>query len=159
MSGAGTSPAGCYPAGFGTPTAAPLPGGGVFLDANGIQQTGRAIDLRTGRYTYDAYGNSVGVATVRQLVQVAVKTLFNSSAVQGLGIRLSDLKDITSNYDKQLDVVVRDALADLVARKLVAVVDVTAQRFGAPGVQTGVYGHVRFRDLTTGLEDSLPLTT
>jgi len=159
MSGIGVGPAGMFPAGMGEPDLAPVPGGGVFLDAQGVQQTGRAIDLHTGRYTYDAYGNCVGTSTMRQLVQIAVTTVLNSSAVTGLGHRLRDLKDIGANYEKDLDVIVREALADLVARNLITVLDVTAVRFGATGVRTGVYGHARFRDLTTGLEDTAPLTT
>lgn len=147
--GFGMSPLGSAPYGWGSPAGAPVQGGIVFPDSTGTKSLDcRGINQSTGRYDFDSYGRIKGQASVPQLVQLALKTVLQSSAVRTLGTDWNALKDIGDNFAKQFDGAVRAALNSLVTQKLVAILDITSQRINT----TAVFGRVRWQDLTTTLE-------
>jgi len=154
MSGAGIQPAGRSPAGVGTPAQAPFVAGVPLRDPNAqgngaASLAGRLIDPFTRQYVIDAGGRSLGMSETRQLVQLACQTTRGSSAVKELGNDMFTVDRITDSFAQRVQAVYRNALADLVNRKLIAIVsiDVTANVNGSP---TRAFVLLKWRDLTTG---------
>lgn len=149
--GAGLAPAGVSPAGYGTPSTTTGPATNVLPDyVTGDTQTGRAIDPVNKTYTLTTDGRIQGVGTVQQLVQVALSTMFNSSAVVGLGLNVASVQEKGSDFQRQVATMVASALADLVRRKLVQIIDVRVDDL--PAKPDGAWAVVLWRDLTTGQE-------
>jgi hypothetical protein len=157
--GAGASPAGSSPAGSGTPAQAPAPSGAIFQDpVTGKQLDGRLINPQTRRYQFGTTGRVQGQLSVPQLVQIALTNVLGSAADPTVGQTFSQIQDIGPNFAQQVTARVQLALADLINRKLVALlsVDVTAGNAGL--------NRVRWRDLTvpgnspgSGTENTTPL--
>lgn len=150
MSGSGIQPAGRSPAGVGTPGTAASNVGVVLRDGNsGLPQAGRYIDANSRQYVFDASGRTLGTTETRQLVALAVNTNRGSSTLQRLGSELYKVQTITDNFGRRVSDVFTDALADLVSRKLIQVVDITATQTG--GSRATIL--IRWIDLTTGTEE------
>jgi hypothetical protein len=150
--GAGFAPAGLSPAGTGTVDAAPSIASGNLIDAFGAQQSARAFDPSTGKFILNANGRVQGMPRVLQLVYLRVRTLLNSSAVKNLGLKpLGGDNDSTAlqRIRTSLDV----ALGDLVKQGLILILSVS----GYSDVPTRTRTALKFRDLTTGLEYTVPL--
>lgn len=147
--GVGLAPAGVSVAGFGQVDAAPVPPKTLLVDTyNGQQDNARRIDPYTKGYVMDAQGRIAGMNGVQQLVYLAVATVRNSSALNNFGNPAGSVRKIGTNVVSQLQDAYRLALKDLTDRKLISIDDitVTSPKLGAEMV------NVRWRDLTTGLE-------
>lgn len=154
MAGAGIQPAGTTPAGTGSLTLAVAPGGSVLRDPNtSLQQGGRFIDPITRQYTFDSYGRSRGMSEAAQLVFLACTTSKGSAAHVTLGNELFKIDRITDNYAKRVQDIYTAALSDLVARRLISVIDITVNQVTNSPTRLLVY--VRFQDLTTGIEEQV----
>ena len=149
MSGAGTQGGGLSPAGLGDPAEGDEDNGKLFRDQySGEGLSGRLIDQRTGRYTFDSYGRILGMSTGQQKVLLAVKTDLGSSAVAELGNRLRSIQKIGVGFERELQDVYSQALARPINAGEVELISVTPQRVGT----SGAFVLVRFRDLTTDTE-------
>jgi len=150
MAGAGLQPAGLSPAGVGTPALSAIPGGVPLRDAvNNGSLACRFIDPSTKQYAFDANGRSLGMTETRQLVQLAVQTSKGRSAVKELGNEMFTVDKIGDSFVQRVQNVYQNALADLVARRLIAIVsiDVTPNVNGSP---TRAFVLLKWQDLTTG---------
>ena len=89
------------------------------------------------------------MSETKQLVQLACQTTRGSSAVKELGNDMFTVDRITDSFAQRVQAVYQNALADLVNRKLIAIVsiDVTANVNGSP---TRAFVLLKWRDLTTG---------
>lgn len=156
MSGAGKQAAGTSSSGFGTSTAA-TEFGGAFLrdDKTGRVLGARKIDPRSLDYQLDANGRALGMRDVRQMVQLALHTEYNSSAVRGFGHKLRSIDRITGNFEKRVLDVLTQALQPLIRAGLIEVLGFSEFRAGdnRNGLPRGAaYGRLRWRDLTTRKE-------
>ena len=150
--GAGACPAGSSPAGYGVPDKAFAPNNAILPGVRtGLPQSGRAIDPKTKSYYFasDGSGRLQGMATVPQLVQLALSTIKGSSAVAALGQTFSEVKEKGSDYAAQIDKRVRLAFADLIKRNLAQVQSVTVNQ--PPSNPDAGLAIVKWVDLTTGL--------
>jgi hypothetical protein len=135
--GAGLFPAGVFPAGFGQPEQAPAPATAVLPDPKtGLSLTGRLINQQTGDYVFTADGRLEGMATVQQLVLLAIDN-----------IDLSTVQQKGPNFQRALANRVQVALADLVTRGLVQILSVTVTSQGNPDAGIAI---LSWRDLTQG---------
>jgi hypothetical protein len=150
-SGAGNAPAGSSSAGYGVPDVAPNPLTGPLPDLRtGQPCTGRFLDPITKDYRFASDGRLLGMGTVPQLVQLALTTTFGSSCIPSLGQRFTLIQEKGANFSKQLTSAITNCLSDLVTRKLVQIVSVTATDPGTnPDAGLGV---LQWLDLTTGIE-------
>lgn len=153
MSGFGAAPLGTAPYGVGTPSTTAVPAGTLFKDPNSTAQfSGKLIDPRTHQYVYDpATGLPLGMTKCQQIVYLAANTVKKSSVVAGIGHELGKLETIGDDHQKRVYDAFSNALADAVRRKLITLLSVDIARVGP----SGTYTHVRFKDLTTGLEDEV----
>lgn len=146
--GAGVSPVGVGPYGFGTPATAPEPGGAVNRIANGTQEGSLAISLdqgTRGQYVFDSSGRRVGTGNVRHMVILAIATVRGTCCVLDLGNRFSETRKIYDSFVEEQRARLTEALANLVSRKLITIDSIKVEpRNGAPA-QT----HVLLTDLTT----------
>ena len=146
--GIGFAPIGGSLFGFGTPDSAAPFGNAILVEpTSGIPRDCRRIDARSRQYTFAANGSSDGMSGVQQRVLLAIATVRGSSALGAFGKAQGPQKH-SAAAAKQVDADIRLALKDLVDAKVIEIVDTNPQDFSAIGV-TDV---VRFRDLTTGLE-------
>jgi hypothetical protein len=152
MAGAGFSPAGLSPAGTGTVAPAPIVPTDNLVDATGTQQSARAFDPATGKFILNADGRVQGMPRVQQLVYLRIRTLLNSSAIVGLGLAPPPA-DNNGSALQQIQNGLENALGDLVTAGLVQIVGVT----GYSATPTQTRSQLKFRDLTTNLEYTVPL--
>lgn len=151
--GAGFAPAGSSAAGYGVPDAAPIPGIAPLPDTKtGLSQTGRFIDPVTKDYAFGPDGRLYGMATVPQLVQLAITTTRGSSAVPDLGEEFTKIQEKGPAFPRQLASSVGNCLSDLVKRKLVQVVSVVATEPSARGNPDAGIATLKWLDMTTGRE-------
>ena len=135
--GAGLSPAGFVPAGYGqvdtalAPNQVPLPD-----PKTGLSDGGRLINPRTGDYEFTTDGRLVGMPNVQQLVLLAVAN-----------IDLSSLAERPPGFLNKLTNLVATAFAPLVQQKLVRLVNVVLPPVGNPD---GALAIANWIDLTTG---------
>lgn len=147
--GAGFAPAGFAPAGYGQPDPAATPVNAILPDAlTGLPQPGRLIDPTTGSYQFTSDGRLIGVSRAQQLVQLAVRTLLNSSALSSLGVDFSKLKEQGPNFQAQVTNIVTNAFAPIVNQEIVALVAVTATQY--PNIPDRVTILIKWRDLSQG---------
>jgi hypothetical protein len=152
--GAGGSPAGTSPAGYGVidtalfSATAPLPD-----TRTGLSQGGRYINASSGDYSFGADGRLLGMPNVNQLVLLAIKTQLGSSAQPGLGLDLSSAQNKTPDFANKLTSILQNALADLVTRKLVQITSIVVPP--NPNPDSGI-AVVNWLDLTTGLPEQTP---
>jgi hypothetical protein len=139
--GAGLCPAGAAPYGFGTPDAAPIPGGRIFRNTRtGEGLTSRMLNPVTGDYDVDAYGRITGMTSGQQLVALAIRNVAEP--------RLRSIQVIGANFQRQVEEVLRVALAPIVARGLIAIVAILVERTGT----SRSFARLRWRDLSTNEE-------
>jgi hypothetical protein len=135
--GAGLFPAGLFPAGFGQPEQAGPPATALLPDpSTGQTQTGRLINQQTGDYVFTADGRLEGMATVSQLVLLAIKN-----------IDLSQIQQKGPGFERALAARVQAAVADLVTRGLVQIISVVQAATSNPDAGIAV---LTWRDLTQG---------
>lgn len=153
MSGFGNAPFGVGPYGVGTPAIAPSLQGVIYADpTTGRSLSGRLVDPGTKQYVYNSNGLAIGVSSARQVVELALRTVFNSSGVAGMGFDPTRSPEVKPDFVNQLTAAVRDALADAINRGLITLqqVDVQLQNGRPPARITA-----RFIDLVTGLPDQV----
>lgn len=143
--GAGIAPAGACPAGYGTPSPAPAPPGAPYPDpVTGLAQSGYQVGVPSGDYQWTADGRQVGCPTVRSLVQHAVTTLFNSSAVAGFGLKQpGGVKG--PGYATQVSASLSNCLSQVVALGWMEILSIVV--FDAPNPD-GTIGVMQWKDLT-----------
>jgi hypothetical protein len=155
MAGFGNQPAGSSPAGWGTPAIADVSGGTILRDtATGKRLGSRKINPTTRDYALDENGRILGEADVRHLVQMAITTLKDSSAVRSLGLSTTGMSRITGDFERRLLGAVTDAVKHLVTGGLITVLGISQYRASVSGgLREGrVYARFRWRDLTTSQE-------
>ena len=151
MAGAGLQPAGLSPAGVGTSTPS-APNAGVPLhDPNtlGVSLSGRYIDPQLRQYVFDANGRTYGMTEARQLVHMAVNTTLGRSATKDLGHEMYKVDRITDSFEQRVQNVYTNALADLVNRKLIAIVSIEVTR-NPNSSPSRAFVLLKYQDLTTG---------
>lgn len=143
--GAGLAPAGSCAAGFGTPASAATSGPNSY-------GTGAYLDPVRRDYSFDASGNRLKTGTVVQLVQLALGTVYNSSVLDGLGLKPfgpvltpAAVAAITDNHVK--------ACAHIVAQGLMRIVSIAVGSTFPGQVQVVLV----WLDLTTGREQTTTL--
>lgn len=134
---------GTMPYGVGTPNTSAGNTGKALDDGEGSQQGSRYIDPRLRAYVVNSDGRLQGMPNLRHLVLHTLLTELGSSAQVGLGLKPAGGL-IGRDLELRRDSDVRNALSDLVKRRLIEVVSVTVDRTSRP-----VLTLVRFRDLTT----------
>ncbi len=151
MAGAGIQPAGTSSAGIGAPEEGNPQDGVVFQAPDGTSDGSRYIDSQTRDYVMNANGRLNGMPNVPHLVQFAILTEINSSAVRGIGQNLKSLDRISPNFDKKVLGILTTALQPLINARLVEVVGFSSKSSSTDkGVTPGrFYGRLLWRDLTT----------
>lgn len=149
--GLGVSRLGTQPYGYGTPDGSPDPGGIPLVGPDATRPGSRKIDLVTGQYVFDDKGNSEGMPDMQQMVYLAIKTDLGSSADPTLGQDFTTIKDISANFVSRVQASYRRALSHLTSNNRIDILSIDVQRAGTSGATV----HLRWRDLTTGLEDDL----
>jgi hypothetical protein len=142
------APAGTSSAGYGVPDSSTAPINALLPDPlTGLPQTGRNINTTTGSYTFTADGRTQGMSTVQQLVQLAVRTAWRSSALGAFGLDMSKVQEQGTNFDRQLGGALALALANLTRQGLITIVNISY----LPVDNTdGVAPYLKYRDNTTG---------
>lgn len=152
--GAGLCPAGIAPAGYGVPDTVGPPASIPLPDPKtGLAQTGRFLDPTTKDYAFTSDGRLQGMPTVRQLVQLAIKTTLGSSALIDLGIDMKRIRDKADGFDQKVTSVLTDAIAPLVRQGLVQIDSVEV--FDEPNPDAAI-GILNWTDLTTGQPQPTP---
>lgn len=149
MSGAGNMPLGLGPYGLGTPAVAAPQGGATLSDHSGVQRGSRFIHPVTRDFAVDANGHKIGMNDKRQLVQLAVSTELGSASVRSLGNRLKSIVRISDNFAKQVDNVLRTALAHLTNKNTITILSIDVNRLKSQG---GAYARLRWMDPDSGDE-------
>jgi hypothetical protein len=149
--GAGSQPAGSSPAGIGSPSTAAAQGNPViFPDARtGFSQTGRSLNPITKDYVFTSDGRSQGFGTTPQRMQLALTTVFNSSAIPGFGQQFTSVREKGPNYQRQLTTFVQNAVSHLVKEKAIVLNEVDVS--DVPGKPGAAYMLVQWTDLTTSI--------
>ena len=149
--GAGLCPAGLAAAGYGVVDTGTAPLNALLPDVRtGLPRTGRAIDTVKKDYVMQSDGRLQGFDTVPQLVQLALSTALGSSAIQNLGIDWTKAQEKGSDFQRQLATIVANALAPLVAQKLVEVRAVIVSE--PPSNPDAGVGFVKWFDMTSQTE-------
>jgi hypothetical protein len=151
VSGFGNSPLGASPYGLGTPSTAAGNAGSPLTDATGAGYGSRYINPATRQYEFDANGRIKGMPDVASMVQLVVQTTLGTSAVSTLGDSPPG-GVIGRNYAQRRTQSLNDALASLVAQKLIAIVSITVDTTVRP-----ITAVVTWRDLTTQTEHELSI--
>jgi hypothetical protein len=151
--GAGGAPAGSSAAGYGVPDRAFVPNNAVLPDLRtGFSQTGRAIDPTSKSYTFTSDGRLRGLATVPQLVQLALSTIRGTATIPTLGQTFMQIQEKGSDFAGRITNAVNLALADLVKAQQVQVISVNV--YQPPSNPDAGLGWIKWKDLTTGLQDT-----
>lgn len=127
----------------------------LFLKPDGAKGNAIKIDPSTGDFVFDANGNPVGDNSVNQMVYLALKTTYNSSALLNFGIDISNIKTITSNLDLKFKLAVNAAVKHLTDRNLITIISVDVSTI--PNKPTAVQVNVKWRDQTSGEINSIKL--
>lgn len=155
-SGAGRSPAGVSPYGYGTPTTATARGGAALTGDQGKRYSGRKLDPATRQYVYDTNGRAVGESRVHQMVKLVAMTTLGSSALPDLGHDLDSIKDITANFTQRVQAVFATAYSRMVAMGLIELKEVVVSQL--PPNPVGVSRAsitVKFKNLDTNEDDEV----
>jgi len=154
--GFGYAPIGTSPSGYGVTDSANSPLNAILPDVStGLTQTGRVLNLGIGDYAFTADGRVQGMGTVPQLVQLALTTVFASSAVPTLGQRYTRVSEQGPNIVQQLTAEVTRALSDVITRNWVSLLSVVVQPI--PANPDGQKILVKWKDLTTGKTYTTPV--
>jgi hypothetical protein len=155
MPALGSTPFGLSPFGLGTPIAAADEGGVPLAQSvHAASEGAKHIDPKTRQYAFLENGRMRGMPSVPQMVQLVAQTVVGSSAVRGLGNDL-DIQDAGEDLEAVVKERWRAAYADLVRRGLIELLAVDVERYRTKGGSVLARTRIRFRDLTTGREDSL----
>lgn len=152
MAGFGIQPAGTSSAGFGSIEPINPNSGRALNDPKKVGSYGsRRIDPFTRDYVLNNDGRVDGMPNVAQLVQLAITTEFNTSAVRGMGNNLKKIDRVTANFEQVVLTTLTSALKRLVDLRLVEVLGFSSFKSGKKdGLQPGqTYGRLQWRDLTT----------
>lgn len=150
--GAGFCPAGLAAAGYGIPDTGTQPLNAMLPDLRtALQQTGRAINPLTRDYVMRTDGRLQGVATVSQLVQIALTTQLGTSALATLGIDMQSAREKGSDFQRQMATLVAGALSQLVQQGLVQLNAVIVSE--PPSNPDGGIAIVKWTDLTNLTEN------
>lgn len=151
--GAGAAPAGTSAAGYGVPDAAFAPVNAILPAVRtGLPQTGRAIDPASKSYVMQVDGRLQGMATVPQLVGLAVTTIRGSSCLPTLGQTFSQIQEKGTNFVQQVTAAIQTALAGLIANKQVSLGVVSIVQ--SPTTPDTAIVQFTWTDLTTGLQST-----
>ena len=146
--GAGFCPAGFAPAGFGTPTVAAINIQSPLPDAfTGQPLTGRYIDYTVGDYVFSPDGRIAGMATVQQLVLLA---LLDGNILSGLDRKFP-------NYQRTVANRVQTALSPIIVKGWCQLLGVTITDPSNNPDATAVY--VKWKDLTLTAPNAQPQLT
>jgi hypothetical protein len=112
------------PYGFGTPAVAPFPGGSVNRSvATGRQLGSLALSIQVGvsagQYIFDEFGRRTGMPDAQHMVILALRTIKGSSVDPELGQNFGEIRKITDSFQQDMQSRVEEALAALVAQKLI----------------------------------------
>jgi hypothetical protein len=125
--GFGFSPFGTSPLGFG---AVPTPNSTtakLLVKEDGTRGNAAYIDPATGDYVIDDAGQKRGADSVPMMVQLALLTVKDSSAVIGFGLEpFGGL--FSTDVDRKVDASARAALSHMTKRKLISIQGVTFTR-------------------------------
>jgi len=150
--GLGAAPFGSSLYGYGSIDVGIVPAAGNYIDpVTGQPVDTRFIQQKTKTYVFDSQGRISGMRSVYQLVQLAVMTVKNSSAIAGFGSSISQIQTIDQNTQQRVEDAYRDCLSALTTSKLIAIVSILVQRVNT----SGLFVQLNFVDLTTGLQQSL----
>jgi hypothetical protein len=148
--GLGSAPLGLAPYGYGMPAVAPIPGGAVYQDEQGITRGGRKLSREpatAGQYVYNSLGRAEGMPDVQQMMTLAVLTVRGSSIAKRLGSRFFEARYVTPNLQQEQEANVTEAFQDLVSKGLVTIDEVIVE----PGNGMPTLTRIRATDLSTGL--------
>lgn len=144
--GIGFAPIGTSLWGYGTVDIANSSSTNVLKKTDGTQGAVALIDPKTRDYVLDDTGQKVGVDSVPHMVDLALSTVRDSSAVQEFGLDLSNLNIFSANAQRLADAAVRVCLKNLTDSKLVSIQSVSLDK--DPSQDRGLI-LVRWVDLTT----------
>jgi hypothetical protein len=109
-----------------------------FLDDNGKVQNARFIDPNSGDYVFKN-GYKKGGNDIEQQVYLALATVKNTSTQYNLGQTFSRLQVISSNFQKQVETRVSEALLDLTSSNKITLDRVKIIKKGVGEVQFIIY--------------------
>ena len=139
MRGLGTSPIGTASVGLAVPERAPER---TAVTSLGYPVSPR-LDPATRAIVLDRFGTPELADGTEQRVLIALSMDLGSSAVRTLGNTLSSIKTIGDNFDKRIDLTVREALDSMVVSREIRILSVEPQRVG----QTGIFARVTWAKL------------
>ena len=147
--GLGACPAGSSLLGFGTPATTPSRQARILVRDDGSTGSVVRIDPSSGDYVLDDHGNKLGDSAARQKVQLALRTMRGSSAVDTMGIEAPGgiIRDDTEDRNRLAVVAALKAMLDAGEIELI---DVITTRIGGPAVEI----EVRWRELPNGRAES-----
>jgi hypothetical protein len=134
--------------GFGQPAQAPVPTGGIYLDAQGQQHGGRELSLARdtrGQYVYGSDGRARGMIDVHQLVILAARTVLGSSVSPTLGQKFGEVRYVSDTFAQDQRGRVEEAFGELVRAGLIRIDSIEVDPDGGLPARTVV----RMTDLTT----------
>lgn len=155
MSGFGLQPMGVGPFGVGTPATASETAGTPQNDESLQSKSARYIDPITRQYAFDANGRMRGMGAVPQKVQLIAATVLGSSAVRELGNDIHEIEDAGDDLEVQIRTRWERAYAGMVRAKEIAILAIEIARFSNAGGRVGAKTRIRYRDLTTGIEQTV----
>ena len=136
--GFGYSAFGTTPFGFGAVPASDSTTAQLFVKPDGTRGNAPLIDSIKRDYVLDATtGIKVGADSVPMMVEFALFTLKNSSAVLGFGLEAPNGL-FSPDADRRADVAARAALAHLTKKKLISIQRVTLNRLNVRAAFIGV---------------------
>lgn len=137
--GAGHMPLGSIHCGYGIPSMVNSSAAKLWIKPDGTQGNCALINPDTGDYVLDQYGNSVGGDSIPQMVYLALRTLFNSSAVSNFGLDIDITNQVISDSLKnRIKLSVFSSLKHMTDPKTITIVDVTVNRASATGLEINV---------------------
>lgn len=152
MIGIGFAPLGFSLVGSGVPDQAQVSAPAVFIKADGSQGDAPLLALGPDNrldYVLDASGQKVGASSIAMMLLFALRTSFDSSALDGFGLDLSQLAILSASAAKIADAQVRSALSDMVKQNLVAILSIGFSVSPANGSSGNALISISWMDLTT----------
>lgn len=142
--GLGACPLGSTPIGFGIYTSLNSTAGKLYQDNDGIIRNAEKINIETGQVEYDQEtGIPKGMDSVQQMVYLALRTVQGSSIIPTFGLKFN-LKTINSSTKQKIQQAVEGALANLVSRRLIEIVEITVDRIKL----NAIFYQLKWKNLT-----------
>jgi len=139
--------------GYGTPATVNSTTAKLLLKTDGTYGNVPKIDPNTKDFVLDENGNKIGDNSVNQMVYLALRTYKNASAVLGFGIDINKVKVINDNIQVKIQLMVSEALSDLISRKMITLDKVLVTRVK----QTAIQVDVLWTDLTNNSQNTFKL--